>query len=91
MFVFLQVYEHDATVMRPIVAFVSFFRDGAKAFETAPLDISAGWDSKSTAVPIRLTIPLSALAPGTYDCQVTALDPRGGRAAFWRVAITVVP
>jgi VWFA-related protein len=90
LFVFLEAYEHGAAAMRPLVAFVSFYRDGAKVFETEPAGISEGWDAKSKAVPIRLTVPLDRLPPGSYDCQVTVLDPAGGRAAFWRAPVVVV-
>jgi VWFA-related protein len=88
-FVFLQSYERDASAMRPLVAFVSFYRNGGKIFETEPLGITGGWDPKSRAVPIRFTIPLSTLQPGSYECQVTVLDPAGVRAAFWRAPIVL--
>jgi VWFA-related protein len=90
LFVFLQSYERDASAMRPLVAFVTFYREGATAFETEPLGVTDGWDPKSKAVPIRITIPLARLQPGSYDCQVTVLDPGGGRAAFWRAPIVVI-
>ena len=90
LFVFLQSYARDASSMHPLVAFVTFYRDGAKAFETEPLGISEGWDPASRAVPIRFTIPLGGLQPGAYDCQVTVLDPAGGKAAFWRAPIALV-
>ena len=89
LYVFLQAYEHGVTSMRPLVAFVSFYRDGAKALETEPLGVSDGWDPASRTVPIRLTVSLATLQPGPYDCQVTVLDPAGNRAAFWRAPIVV--
>ena len=91
LFVFLQAYERDLTpeqVMRPLVAFVSFYRDGVKMFETEPMGVDE-WDSKLRAVPIRITIPPGALQPGRYDCQVTVLDSRGNKAAFWRAPIVL--
>jgi VWFA-related protein len=89
LFVFLQSYERGAA-MRPLVAFVTFYREGAKIFETEPLGITGGWDPKSRAVPIRLTVPLGGLPPGSYECQVSVLDPAASRAAFWRAPIVVV-
>jgi VWFA-related protein len=91
MFVYLQAYERTATTTQPLVAFVSFFRDGHKVLETEPLGITDGLDPKSKAVPIRLSIPLEGLAPGRYDCQVTVLEPTGRKAAFWQAPIAVVP
>jgi VWFA-related protein len=90
LFVFLQTYERNVGAMRPLVAFVAFYRDGRSVFETEPLGIAEGWDPTSRAVPIRLTIPLGGLAAGPYDCQVTVLDPGDGRAAFWRAPIVVI-
>ena len=88
LYVFLQAYERDATAVRPLVAYVTFYREGAKAFETEPLAVET-WDANTKALPIRFTIAPGALTTGSYDCQVTVLDPASGRAAFRRAAIAV--
>jgi len=90
LFVFLQAYERDADAMRPLVAFVTFYLDGVQAFQTELQAIAEGWDSKSKAVPVRFSIPLESLKPGSYDCQVTVLDPSGSRAAFWRSTVALI-
>jgi hypothetical protein len=90
LFVFLQAYERDAATMHPLAAYVTFYRDGATSLETEPLAVGDGWDPTSKAVPIRFTVRLDRLQPGSYDCQVTVLDPGGGRAAFWRAPIVVI-
>ena len=90
LFVFLQSYEPDAATMRPLAAFVTFYRDGRRVFETDTMGVSGGWDPATKAVPIRFTIPLAHLEPASYDCQVTVLDPGAGRAAFWRAPIVIV-
>ena len=87
--VFLQAYERDSTAVRPLVGFVTLFKDGARVFETEPAGFDA-WDPKIRAVPVRITIPAGQLQPGTYDCQVTVLDPSGGKAAFWRADVVIV-
>jgi len=88
--VFLQAYEHGASEIRPLVAFVAFYRNGVKVLETEPAGITDAWTAASRGVPIRLTVSLAALEPGEYGCQVTVLDPDAGRAAFWRAPIVVV-
>jgi len=99
--VFLQAYERDlppsgsrdATVpssQRPVAAFVTFYRDGVKVFETDPQLVTDGWEARIGAVPIRFTLSLGQLPLGPYDCQITVLDSDGGRAAFWRSSITLV-
>jgi VWFA-related protein len=90
LFVFLQAYERDAATQRPLVAFVTFYLDGVNTFETEPLAVADGWIPKSKAVPIRFSIPLESLKPGSYDCQVTVLDPGSSRAAFWRAPVVIV-
>jgi hypothetical protein len=89
LFVFLQAYERDAPTQRPLVAFVTFFRDGTKVVETDLQAVSDAWDQRAKAVPIRFSIPMDGMAPGSYECQVTVLDPDDRRAAFWRASIVV--
>ncbi len=90
MFVFLQAYQRDVTEMRPLVAFVSFYRDNVKVMETAPLPVTEGLDPKSKAVPMRFSIPLDKIGTGKYDCKVSVLDPLGNKVAFWRAPIVVL-
>jgi VWFA-related protein len=89
--VFLQAYQRAATTTQPLVAFVSFYRDGVKAFETQPLAVTDGLDPRSKAVPLRFTVPLTDVEPGRYEAQVSVVDPGGTKAAFWRAPIVVVP
>jgi hypothetical protein len=42
------------------------------------------------AVPVEFEIPLSGIAPGKYDCQITVLDPVEQKAAFWQAPILIV-
>jgi hypothetical protein len=91
LYVFLQAYQRAATTTEPLVAFVSFYRDGVKAFETPPLAVVDGLDPRSKAVPLRFSLPLDTIATGRYDCQITVLDTTGRKAAFWRAPIVVIP
>jgi VWFA-related protein len=91
MYVFLQAYQRNATTTQPMVAFVSFFKNGTKVLETDPLQVVDGMDPKSKAVPLRFSIPLEHLDPGRYDCQVTVLEPTGQKVAFWQAPIALVP
>lgn len=88
LYIFLQAYERDATTMRPLIAYATFYRDGAKPIETAAFKIET-WDPKTKALPIRMTVDPGRLTPGSYDCQITVLDPSTSRASFWREAIVV--
>ena len=89
LFVFLQAYQRDVATPRPLVAYLTLYRQGAKAFETE-LVVSEVWDPKSKTLPIRISIPPGRFEEGSYECQVTVLDPLGARAAFWRAPISVI-
>lgn len=72
---------------QPLIAFVSFFRSGKKVFETQPEEVSPNLTNRLNMAPINFTVDLSQLAAGKYDCQVTVLDPGGGKSAFWQAPI----
>jgi hypothetical protein len=91
LYVYLEAYQRGETSQRPLVAFVTFFREGEKAFETTPLPVVQGMNPKSKAVAMRFSVPLAEVTPGRYDCQVTVLDPATQKAAFWRMPLAVVP
>jgi hypothetical protein len=35
-------------------------------------------------MPLSFSVRLSALAPESYDCQITILDPVAQKTNFWR-------
>ena len=74
---------------RPLIAFVTFYRDDVAVFQSEAIGADA-WDPKRKAVPIRLGVSAGQLEPGTYECQVTVLDPTSSKTAFWRSPIVIV-
>jgi hypothetical protein len=90
MLVYFQAYENSAATTEPLIAYVTFFRGQAKAFETSALAVKEGLQPKSKAVPLRFSIALDKLPPGEYDCQVSVLDPGGKKAAFWQAPVMLV-
>ena len=90
MHVYLQAYEKNATATEPLIAYVTFFRGQAKAFETSALAATEGLQPKSKAVPLSFSIALDKLPPGEYNCLVSILDPNGRKAAFWQVPVILV-
>jgi VWFA-related protein len=79
-----------APTVKPLIAFVSFFQKGTKVYETRPQEVTPLPNTKLQMAPLNFTIDLSALAAGKYDCQVTVLDPSGGKGAFWQAPIMLV-
>ena len=90
LFVYLQAYRPDSTGTDPLVAFVTFFRDGAKAFETPPVVVKGGMPNRLKTAPLKFSVPLTGFAAGEYVCQVTVLDPTSKKAAFWQGPLAVV-
>jgi hypothetical protein len=79
-----------APTVQPLIAFVSLFQGGTKVFETQPQEVTPLPNTKLQVVPMNFTIDLSTLKPGKYDCQVTVLDPSGGKGSFWQAPIMLV-
>jgi len=91
MYVYVETYEPLAAATEPIMAYVSFYRGKTKSFETEPLVVKDGLDSKTKALPVRFSVPLSKLAPGQYTCQVTLYNPGEHKFSFTRSDIYLVP
>jgi VWFA-related protein len=75
---------------KPLIAFVSFYKDGAKVYETQPQEVSPLPNTKLQTAPMNFTIDISQLAAGRYDCQVTVLDATDQKGAFWQAPIMLV-
>jgi VWFA-related protein len=88
MFVYLQAYEPRTKSASPIVAQVSLYRDGQRVFESTPTVVAKASGQLNT-IALEFAIPLRELAPGEYECQVTVIDPSGGKVNFWRTTLAV--
>jgi VWFA-related protein len=91
MFIYLQAYEQGVATAQPLVAFVSFYSEKAKAFETPPMEVTQALNNRLQTMPLSFSIPLNQVPPGEYDCQVSVLDPDGKKAAFWQAQVKVIP
>jgi VWFA-related protein len=101
MYVYLQAYEGSAAKTAtpsaaaksapPLIAYVSLYKEGKKAFETTPVAVTPEADSKLGVTPFSFKISLGDLAPGEYQCQISVLDPSGRRVAFWVAPIMLAP
>lgn len=95
MYVYLQAYKQrldgDPPVNLPLFAFVSLYLGGNRALETQPAAIFPSAASRLGTMPLSFSVRLGALAPGSYDCQITILDPAAQKTNFWRAPILVVP
>ena len=88
MFVYLQAYQQEPS---PMLGFVTLYRDQEKVLETAPVQVSSGQGTRLKTLPMQFSVPLETLPPGEYRCQVTVVDPRSQKAAFWQAPVMVIP
>ena len=91
MYVYLQAYEQGTSSFQPLIAFLSLYHGQKKAFETKPMEVTAGLNNRLETVPLNFSVALHELPPGEYECQVTVLDPTGRKGAFWRAPVVLAP
>ena len=95
LYVFLQAYKAATPPVlppsQPFLAFVSLYRDGSKARESALIAVTPSPVTRLGVTPLSFTVDLKDLAPGEYDCQVTVLDPTTHKTNFWRAPVQLVP
>ncbi len=72
-----------------LLASVSFFRGTAKSYETPVMRGQELNIPGRRAAAFRLDVPLAALKPGFYTCQVNVIDDAAGRFMFPRLALLV--
>jgi VWFA-related protein len=90
-YVYFQAYKETMEQNpQPAFAFVSLYRDGKKVYETEPERIAPGVTSRLGTMPLSFNLSVDTLEPGTYDCQVTVLDPTTKKANFWRAPLALV-
>ena len=76
---------------QPLFAFVSLYQGGKKLFETAPQSVAPSAASRLGVMSLSFDLGVDDLPRGSYDCQVTVVDPATEKAAFWRASISLVP
>jgi VWFA-related protein len=74
----------------PLIAFVSFYKDQKKAFESPAIAVTPKPETRLGVVPLSFDINLGTLAPGQYECQVNVFDPVEHKVSFWRGAFMLV-
>jgi VWFA-related protein len=94
LFVYLQAYSpaqsDSAPRAQPLLAFVTLYSGDKTALETRPISVSPNGATRLGVTPFTFAIPLHELAPGSYDCQVSVIDPVTSKAAFWRAPVVVL-
>jgi hypothetical protein len=89
LFVYLQAYQPAAETAQPLVAFVTFYRGSVKALETEPVLVKEALNNRLKTMPLKLSLSLAKLPPGRYQCQVTVLEPKTQKAAFFQTPVAL--
>jgi VWFA-related protein len=99
LFVYLQAYKPPATPVdpkasappaQPLFAFVSLYLGGRTVLETPPAAVEPNSATRLGITPLSFNIALDRLPPGSYDCQVTVVDPSSQKTNYWRAPILLV-
>jgi VWFA-related protein len=94
LYVYFEVYDpaQQAATKKPrVVAAVSFYRQGRKAFESAPVELSTLLTTRQGTLPVQFQVPLNGLKPGRYTCQVSVIDEVARKFEFLRAPLVVLP
>jgi hypothetical protein len=95
-YVYFQAYKQPPTTQapapntQPLFAFVSLYQGGKKLYETPPQSIVPSASSRLGTMSLSFDLGVDSLPRGSYDCQVTVIDPSTQKAAFWRASILLV-
>ena len=94
LYVYFEVYDpaqQAVTKKLRVVAVMSFYRQGRKAFESAPVELSALSTTRQGTLPVQFQVPLNVLKPGRYTCQVSVIDETAKKFEFLRAPLVVLP
>lgn len=94
LYVFFEMYDPGRSSDRDrmsVAASVSFFRGGRKVFESEPLHVTDGYSRDRRSVPVEFQLPLKAMEPGRYICQLNVVDELGRKFAFRRAPLVLLP
>jgi len=72
-----------------VLTSIEFLRSGAKVYESKPVVANEVTAPDRKAVIFQIDLPLQALKPGFYVCQVNVVDDVAGNFAFPRSPILV--
>src|SRR5262249_30833298 len=74
-----------------MAATLSLYRGAAKAFEADPVRLTEMPGGRQQKMPFQFQVPLEKLPPGRYTSQVSVVDEAGGKFAFRRTPLVLLP
>jgi hypothetical protein len=92
--VYFEVYDAtvDAARKAPnVTAELTLYQGSRKAFESNPVQVTKLADNRPNVLPMEFQVPLAKLNAGAYTAQVNVVDDLGGKFAFPRSTLFVLP
>ena len=90
LYLLYEVYGPTATPQSPrLLTSIEFLSGSTKVFETPVVEATKLTDPARNTIAFQFDVPLSALKPGEYTCQVNVIDDRGGAFSFPRTGVLV--
>jgi hypothetical protein len=76
-----------------VLTSIEFLQGDVKVYETKPIVAQEVTVADRHAVVFQMDIPLQALKPGFYTCQINVIDDVAGTYAFprWPILILATP
>jgi hypothetical protein len=72
-----------------VLTSIEFLQNGVKVYESKPLVVNEVAAPERKAVILQMEVPLQALKPGLYLCQVNVIDDVSGNFAFPRFPLLI--
>ncbi|HET7206566.1 MAG TPA: VWA domain-containing protein, partial [Terriglobales bacterium] len=72
-----------------VLTSIEFLQNGVKVYESKPLVVNEVAAPERKAVILQMDVPLQALKPGLYLCQVNVIDDVSGNFAFPRFPVLI--
>ena len=98
MLVYLEVYDPSIPDSLPenfrvadVEASLTFYRNHQKVFESQMVRANRLAANRQGTVPVRVTVPMSDLGPGKYECQLNVIDGFGRKFGFPRSSFAILP
>jgi VWFA-related protein len=91
MYVYLQGYDEGTPSGQPLLGYVSFYQGQKKIYDTHPVEVVRSATSRVGAASMMFSVGLGPLPPGSYECQVSVLDPASQKSTFWQATVVIIP
>lgn len=74
-----------------VEASLTLYQNKKKVFESPSVRANRLSERRDSTLPVWVQVPVSKIAPGKYQCQVTLIDEFGRKFAFSRTLVAVLP